>query len=67
MTIEFSIDRYVWAHHHKPRGYRLWYFRLPDDVTYSHAGTYSEAKRAAIRAVEKRCKHTAAALIQVCA
>ncbi|MBK8908534.1 MAG: hypothetical protein IPM60_11710 [Rhodospirillales bacterium] len=67
MTIEFSIDRYVRAHNHKPRGYRLWYFWLPDDVTYSHAGTYSEAKRAAIRVVEKRCKHSAAALIRVCA
>lgn len=46
-SIDISTYRYEWAHRRKPRGYRLWYFRMPDGVTFSHAGTYSEARQAA--------------------
>ena len=39
--------RYECAHRRKPRGYRLWYFRMPDGLTFYYSGTYSEARQAA--------------------
>ncbi len=66
VTIEFSVDRYLWAHRRKPRGFRLWYFRLPDGSTFCFSGTYSEAKRAAARAAAARLEAGSAAIL-VCA
>ena len=45
--LEISTIRYECAHRRKPRGYRLWYFQMPDGVTFYYSGTYSEARQAA--------------------
>jgi len=45
--VEFSTSRYEWVHGRKPRGYGLWYFRMPDGVTFSREGTFPQAKQAA--------------------
>lgn len=50
--VEFSTLRYEQVHGHKPRGYALWYFALPGDVTLSYPGTYP----AALRAISRRLK-----------
>jgi hypothetical protein len=34
-------------HGRKPRGYSLWYFRMPDGVTFCQIGTFPQAKQAA--------------------
>lgn len=34
VTIEFSTSRYERLHGRKPRGYGLWYFRMPDGRTF---------------------------------
>lgn len=46
-AIDVSTVRYRCVHQRKPRGYRLWYFAMPDGLTFSYIGSYSEAKRAA--------------------
>ncbi|TVR81035.1 MAG: hypothetical protein EA405_09455 [Rhodospirillales bacterium] len=64
--IQISTMRYEWAHRRKPRGYRLWYFRMPDGTTFCHAGTYAQARQAAMALAEVRYRH-AEAPIQLCA
>jgi hypothetical protein len=49
--IEVSTGRYEQIFGCKPQGYALWYFCLPGGRTYSHAGTYAAALRAAARHV----------------
>lgn len=64
--IEISTMRYEWAHRRKPRGYRLWYFRMPDGSTFCYAGTYGEARQAATELAQQR-SYNVAAPIQLCA
>jgi hypothetical protein len=45
--VEFSTSRYEWVHGRKPRGYSLWYFRMPDGFTFCQEGTFTQAKQAA--------------------
>jgi hypothetical protein len=45
--VEFSTSRYESMHGRKPRGYSLWYFRMPDGATFSQEGTFPQAKEAA--------------------
>lgn len=47
-NVEISTAFYESAHHRKPRGFGLWYFRMPDGLTFSFAGTYVRATRAAV-------------------
>lgn len=42
-----STVGYEQLHGRKPRGYGLWYFRLPGGLTFSHPGTYGAALRVA--------------------
>jgi len=46
-TLEVSTVTYEQRHGHKPRGYGLWYFRLPGGLTFSYPGGYRQAARAA--------------------
>jgi len=46
-NVEISTARYERVHRRKPRGFTLWYFRMPDGWTFSQSGTYASAKRAA--------------------
>jgi hypothetical protein len=45
--VEFSTSRYERMHGRKPRGYSLWYFRMPDGFTFCQEGTFPQAKQAA--------------------
>ena len=45
--VEIVTARYEWAHHRKPRGYGLWYFRMPDGSMFCVPGTYARARRVA--------------------
>jgi hypothetical protein len=47
VNVEISTARYEWAHHRKPRGYGLWYFRMPDGRTLCVHDTYGRAERLA--------------------
>lgn len=58
--------RYESAHRRKPRGYRLWYFQMPDGLTFSYAGSYSQAKQAATAHALRRHRQVYAS-IQLCA
>ena len=49
LQVEISTARYEYAHRRKPRGFGLWYFRMPDGLTFSFAGTYAQASREAAR------------------
>lgn len=65
-NVEITTNLYECAHRRKPRGFRLWYFRLPGDLVFSYAGTYAEAKQAAC--VQARRRHRGARVaIHVCA
>lgn len=46
-TLEVSTITYELRHGHKPRGYGLWYFRLPGGLPFSYPGHYRAAARAA--------------------
>jgi hypothetical protein len=65
-NVEFITSRYEWAHHRKPRGFRLWYFRMPDGATFCYAGPYFEAKRAAAAHARRRRGEQAVPIL-VCA
>jgi hypothetical protein len=52
--VEFSTSRYEWVHRRKPRGYSLWYFRMPDGFTFSQEGTFPKAKQAAAAHARQR-------------
>lgn len=45
--LEVSTITYEQRHGHKPRGYGLWYFRLPGGLPFSYPGNYRAAARAA--------------------
>jgi hypothetical protein len=45
--VEFSTSRYERVHGRKPRGYSLWYFRMPGGVTFYQEGTFPQAQQAA--------------------
>lgn len=66
MQMQIITTRYETIHRRKPRGYRLWYFQMPDGLTFSYAGTYARAKQAATVQAMRRCRHNQVA-IQVCA
>lgn len=53
-TVEISTTRYERIHRRKPRGFTLWYFRMPDGWTFSQTGTYESAKRAAAAHAQRR-------------
>ncbi len=42
-----STITYEQRHGRKPRGYGLWYFRMPGGLTFSYPGGYQAAARAA--------------------
>lgn len=64
--VEIITARYEWAHHRKPRGYGLWYFRMPDGRTLCVPGSYAQARRlAADRA--RRIVDEAPACVLLCA
>lgn len=63
--VEFSTIRYEMVHGRKPRGYGLWYFLIPGGVTFSHQGTYPQAKQAAATYTQRICVVTVAR-VQVC-
>jgi hypothetical protein len=44
---EVSTIAYEQRYGHKPRGFGLWYFRLPGGLTFSYTGGYHAAARAA--------------------
>ena len=52
--VEFSTSRYERMHGRKPRGYSLWYFRMPDGFTFSQEGTFVQAKQAAAALARQR-------------
>ncbi len=52
--VEFSTLCYEWVQRRKPRGYTLWYFRMPDGVTFSQEGTFLRAKQAAAAHARRR-------------
>ena len=52
--VEFITSRYEWVHRRKPRGYSLWYFRMPDGFTFSQEGTFPKAKQAAAAHARRR-------------
>ncbi len=52
--VEFSTSRYESLHRRKPRGYSLWYFRMPDGFTFSQEGTFPKAKQAAAAHARQR-------------
>lgn len=54
LAVEISTARYERVHRRKPRGFTLWYFRMPDGWTFSQAGTYAAAKRAATAHARRR-------------
>jgi hypothetical protein len=65
VTIEFSTSRYERLHGRKPRGYGLWYFRMPDGRTFAHPGYYYVSRRA----VKAHARHFAVDTVmrvQVC-
>jgi hypothetical protein len=65
ITVEISTSRYEQLHGRKPRGYGLWYFRLPDGRTFAHAGCYYASRRIAAA----QARHVAAGSVlrmQVC-
>lgn len=64
--IDVSTVRYRCVHQRKPRGYRLWYFAMPDGLTFSYIGPYAEAKRAATAQACSRYKYKDIS-IQLCA
>ncbi len=53
-VVEISTARYERVHRRKPRGFTLWYFRMPDGWTFSQPGTYASAKRAAAAQARRR-------------
>lgn len=55
---EISTIAYEQRHGRKPRGYGLWYFRLPGGLTFSYPGGYRAAARAAA-AIAVRLRHGA--------
>ncbi len=60
MTIEVKTSGYEFAHGRRPRGTGTWAFQLGDDDrpehTYWHTGSYTDGKRAALRAARWRGK-----------
>ena len=52
--VEFSTGCYESVHRRKPRGYSLWYFRMPDGFTFSQEGTFPKAKQAATAHARQR-------------
>lgn len=52
--VEFITSRYEWVHRRKPRGYSLWYFRMPDGFTFSQEGMFPKAKQAAAAHARRR-------------
>ncbi len=62
LTVEISTARYERVHRRKPRGFTLWYFRMPDGWTFSQAGTYASAKRAAAAHARQRSQGPVARL-----
>jgi hypothetical protein len=64
-VIEFSTSRYEHLHGRKPRGYGLWYFRMPDGRTFVHPGCYHESRRA-VAAQARRVAADAVTRVQVC-
>jgi len=66
VTIEVSTRRYEQVYGRKPRGYALWYFRLPGGGTFAHPGLYSAAARAAC-AHARRQSPVSVVHLQLCA
>lgn len=66
MQMQIITKRYETVHRRKPRGYRLWYFQMPDGLTFSYTGSYGRAKQAAAAHAMRRCRQHSIA-IQVCA
>jgi hypothetical protein len=64
-SIEVATQQYERAHRRKPRGFRLWYFRMPDGMVFSYAGTFATAKQAA-RDHARRHYHNVRLAIQLC-
>jgi len=53
MKAQIKTEQYQWSHGHTPRGRGMWVFELTGYTysgveVFSHTGTYSESKRAAI-------------------
>ena len=65
VTIEFSTSRYERLHGRKPRGYGLWYFRMPDGRTFVHPGSYDVCRRA-VEAQAQRIAADTVMRVQVC-
>jgi hypothetical protein len=64
VTVEVSTSRYERLHGRKPRGYGLWYFRMPDGRTFVHSGCYYASCRAA-KAHARKIAANAAMHLQV--
>jgi hypothetical protein len=64
VTIEFSTSRYERLHGRKPRGYGLWYFRMPDGRTFAHPGYY--VSRRAVKAHARHFAVDTVMRVQVC-
>ena len=65
VSIEFSTSRYERLHGRKPRGYGLWYFRMPDGRTFVHPGSYYVCRRA-VEAQAQRMAADTVMRVQVC-
>ena len=65
VTIEFSTSRYERLHGRKPRGYGLWYFRMPDGRTFVHPGSYYVCRRT-VKAQAQRIATDTVMRVQVC-
>jgi hypothetical protein len=65
VTIEFSTSRYERLHGRKPRGYGLWYFRMPDGRTFVYPGSYYVSRRA-VKAQARQIAADTVMRVQVC-
>lgn len=52
--VTVSYLKYICAHGKTPRGYRDWGFTLGNDGVFYYAGSFAEAKRAAVKEAKRR-------------
>lgn len=52
--VTVSYLKYICAHGKTPRGYRDWGFTLGNDGVFYYAGSFTEAKRAAVKEAKRR-------------
>lgn len=54
LGVTVSYFKYICAHRKCPKGYGAWAFDMGDKDTFFHTGTFTEAKRAAVKEAKRR-------------